>query len=125
MTGKMLPLFIILSYLQLGSEAGSCYKYIQGSRRTCSGWWWGHGCKTNYYHQKVCCHNYNGNACSNPKCKNGYGAHTCNVNNEGYVKYKSGNVVRNSGGECYAPFKCRNCNKGYYPVSSNGGYCQR
>ncbi|XP_053398434.1 uncharacterized protein LOC128556766 [Mercenaria mercenaria] len=42
----------------------------------------------------------------------------------GRVKHKDGTVVRDSGGECYAPSICMNCNKGYYPVTYNYGFCQ-
>ncbi|XP_060580914.1 uncharacterized protein LOC132737598 [Ruditapes philippinarum] len=124
MTSTFLQLLIILSFIALRSDAGSCYEYQQGSRETCSGWWWGWGCETKYFTVAVCCPNYSGGSCSDPKCRMGYGAHTCNVNYEGYVKYKNGDVVRHSGGICYAPFKCSSCNKGYYPVTSSNGYCK-
>ncbi|XP_060563406.1 uncharacterized protein LOC132722840 [Ruditapes philippinarum] len=123
MKGIPLQLFIILSFLNLRSEAGSCYRYVQRSKEVCTGWW-SRTCRTKYHSERICCSHYNGALCSNPKCRYGYGANTCNKNFEGYVKYKNGNVVRNSGGECYAPFRCRNCNKGYYPVTTYDGYCK-
>jgi hypothetical protein len=57
-------------------------------------------------------------------CSEGYGPNTCNKNNEGEAKYKDGNVVTNSGGTCYAPSRCSNCNKGFYPVTYDNGYCK-
>lgn len=58
------------------------------------------------------------------RCRGGYSDYSCNVNNEGYVKHKDGSVVRNSGGYCETPHVCKNCNKGYYPTTSSGGYCR-
>ncbi|XP_053398947.1 uncharacterized protein LOC128556937 [Mercenaria mercenaria] len=105
-------------------EAKSCSQYKSRSSKTCSYWSGRWGCKRKYSRYRVCCDGYTGSSCSIPRCRMGYGKHSCNVRNEGYVKYRDGTVVRDSGGECYEPSKCRDCNRGYYPVSNSNGFCK-
>ncbi|KAL3871817.1 hypothetical protein ACJMK2_039789 [Sinanodonta woodiana] len=47
----------------------------------------------------------------------------CNLN-EGYVKYKDGRIVQNSGGTCVGANTCANCNEGYYPDSGSCRFCR-
>ncbi|XP_060577218.1 uncharacterized protein LOC132734491 [Ruditapes philippinarum] len=110
----------------------SCVEYYRTSTETCDGWfgWW--GCKTVYSQSSRCCSGWRSSStsrfslfrCNLPLCNRGYGSDTCNRINEGEVKYKDGKVVRNSGGTCYAPSRCRNCNEGYFPVTYSNGYCK-
>ncbi|XP_053400999.1 uncharacterized protein LOC128557566 [Mercenaria mercenaria] len=122
MDGNILISFLLLIFIPVSYE--SCYEYFQMSTKKCSGWWFWRGCGYVYSSHRRCCTGYSGSSCSEPKCRRGYGADTCNIYNEGNVKYKNGIVVRNSGGVCSKPSECKNCNKGYYPVISLGGYCK-
>ncbi|XP_060604506.1 uncharacterized protein LOC132757271 [Ruditapes philippinarum] len=107
-----------------------CMEYYATSKRTCTGWWGWSGCKDLYFQQTGCCNGWTHSwkpffeRCGSPLCSKGYGPNTCNRNNEGKAKYINGSVVTNSGGTCYAPSQCRDCNEGFYPVTYDNGYCK-
>ncbi|XP_053401015.1 uncharacterized protein LOC128557569 [Mercenaria mercenaria] len=122
MDGNLLILFLLLIFFPVSHE--DCYEYYATSAKRCSGFWWWRRCRNVYSRRQKCCVGYSGSSCSEPLCRRGYGAHTCNMYNEGNVKHRNGTVVTDSGGESYAPSKCRTCNKGYYPVDLYGGYCK-
>ncbi|KAL3871814.1 hypothetical protein ACJMK2_039786, partial [Sinanodonta woodiana] len=72
-----------------------------------------------------CCDGWDaagGTECKFPLCAGNRNPSACNVN-EGYVKYRNGSIVQNSGGTCVAPNLCENCNLGYYPNNGNCRAC--
>ncbi|KAL3843249.1 hypothetical protein ACJMK2_021191, partial [Sinanodonta woodiana] len=109
-----------------GGENVCTYKAYKNERSTtsCGFLWW----KTCSSYKMViidmykCCPGWaseDGKGCKMPLCAGLWNPLACK-RNEGYVKYKDGRTVQNSGGECVKNNTCGNCNIGYY---SGNGYC--